>query len=138
MPGEVNRQSAAAATSRSGPQFLITVHGATVRVHLAGILDRAGVQRLLRQIAAHLGQRHRHIVLDGSRLVHLDYRCVVLLVRWSRALRGLGHRLTLSGWNGYLTAILAMEDWDGELEDGYRRTAPARLAAGSWRHVQAP
>ena len=85
-----------------------------------------------------LDRRRLLIVLDGTRLMHLDYRCVGTLVRWSRNLRGLGHRLVLSGWNGYLTAILAMEDWDGELEDGFRGTTPARLRRGSLGHVQVP
>lgn len=136
MAREVIRQAASAATDRSRPRYRITVHGRTVRIHLAGLLDRAGLQRLMRQAAAVIDQRNLLIVLDGSRLVHLDYRCVPQMVRWSRSLRGYGHRLLLSGWNCYLTAILAMEDWDGELEDGFRRTPPARLAEGAWRHVQ--
>ena len=136
MPREVIRLPARAATTRSGPEYHITVHGRTVRIHLAGLLDRAGVQRLQRQVAGVLVERNLLIVLDGSKLVHLDYRCVAVLVRWGRVLRGFGHRLMLSGWNGYLTAILAMEDCEGELEDGFRRTSPVRLAVESLRHVQ--
>lgn len=136
MPRAMIRQSASTATGGSGSEYRMTVHGRTVWINLAGLLDRAGVQRLQRQVAGALGERNLLIVLDGSRLIHLDYRCVAALVRWNRALRSFGHRLVLSGWNSYLTAILAMEDWEGELEDGLRRTPTARLAAGSLRHVQ--
>ena len=138
MPREVIRQSSAAATSRCGPEYCMTIQGRTVRIHLAGLLDRAGVQRLARRAAAVLAEPERLVVLDGARLLHCDYRCVSLLVRWSRGLRACGHRLVLANWNGYLNAILAMEDWDGELEGGFRRSLPARLAAGPLRHVQVP
>jgi ABC-type transporter Mla MlaB component len=136
MPREVVRQTASAVTGRSGPEYRISVHGRTVRIHLAGLLDRAGVQRLLRRVNNVLVERNLIIVLDGTRLMHIDYRCVSMLVRWNRLLRGFGHRLVLSGWNTYLTAILAMEDTEGELEDGMRRIPAVRPAVGSLRHVR--
>ena len=136
MQRQVIRQPASAANDRSSPEYRITVRGRTVRIHLTGLLDRAGVQRMLRLVNGVLTERNLKIVLDGSRLMHLDYRCVPMLVRWNQLLRGFGHRLVLAGWNGYLTAILAMEDWEGALEDGIRRIPAARPVAGSMRNAQ--
>ncbi len=135
MPGEWIRPTMDSANWQGGPVRGVTVEGPTVRIHLAGILDRAGVQRLIRQSAPALDRRGLVVVLDGTRLRHLDYRCVAMLLRWRRTLRGYGHRLVLAGWNGYLTAILAMEDWDGELEEGFRAVPPCPVVE-SWRHVQ--
>ena len=108
-----------------------------MRIHLAGILDRDGVRRLMREADRHLLGQGALVVLDASGLQHLDYRCVGLLLDWQRRLRSYRHRLCLSGWNAYLRAILAMEDWDGELESG--------SASWAWRpdweptrHVQVP
>jgi ABC-type transporter Mla MlaB component len=137
MPGEVIRASRRQMGQQGGPGQRITVRGRTVRIHLAGILDRAGVQRLIRQAAAALWERDLVVVLDGSQLRHLDYRCVGTLLHWRRNLRGWGHRLVLSGWNGYLRAILAMEDWDGELEGAFPSAATCCVTE-PWRHVQAP
>jgi ABC-type transporter Mla MlaB component len=137
MPGEGIRTAGGHMGTRGWPEFRITVQGRTVRIHLAGILDRAGVQRLIRAATPILGERDFSVTLDGSRLRHLDYRCVAMLLRWRRSLRSYGHRLHLAGWNGYLTAILAMEDWDGELEEGCR-TMPQRLVRQSLRHIQVP
>jgi len=137
MPGEGIRTVTGSTGMQGGPEHRITVQGRTVRIHLAGILDRAGVQRMIRQVAAVIQERDLRIVLDGSRLRHLDYRCVDMLLRWHRNLRGYGHRLDLVGWNRYLIAILAIKDWDGELEDGFRFPVTRRVTE-SGRHVLAP
>lgn len=137
MPGEVIQAGRRQQGQQGGPGHRITVQGRTVRIHLAGILDRPGVQRLMRQVATTLSERDLVVVLDASQLRHLDYRCVGMLLRWRRTLSGWGHRLVLAGWNGYLQAILAMEDWDGELEEAFRTAASGR-ATEPWRHVQAP
>ncbi|HOX25211.1 MAG TPA: STAS domain-containing protein [Candidatus Krumholzibacteria bacterium] len=135
MPSEGIRQSGVVAGAAD--EFHIVVQGRTVRIHLAGILDRARAQRLVRAAAAVLVDRDLLVILDGSRLVHLDYRCVPALVRWSKGLRSYGQRVVLAGWNDYLRAILTMEDSDGELE-GESRGAPRRRARGLLRHVQVP
>lgn len=89
-----------------------------VRVSLAGILDREGCHEMMRRVTLQLRGRGRQVILDGRGLMHMDYRCVQPLVRWSRGLRSYGHCLQLVGWSAYLEAILAMEDWDRELERG--------------------
>ena len=63
------------------------------------------------------------MILDGAGLQHMDYRCVQPLVRWSRGLRSYRHDVRLVAWNEYLQAILAMEDWDRELDRGPARRA---------------
>jgi ABC-type transporter Mla MlaB component len=119
----------------AGPR--ITIHGRTVRIHLAGILDRGGVARLIREADRHLVGQGLLVVLDASRLQHLDYRAVPQLLRWQRGLRGYRHRLCLAGWNAYLRAILAMEDWDGELGHGSAHWGWSPDWEPS-RHVQVP
>ena len=137
MPSEGIRQLRGSTAAGYDPAFRTTVQGRTVRIHLAGILDRAGVPRMIRAATAALNGRDLLVVLDGSGLTHLDYRCVPMLVRWSRGLRTYGHRVYLAGWSDYLKAILAMEDWDGELMDGSLDPA-RRLAAGSQRIIRVP
>ena len=119
----------------TGPR--ITIQGRTVRIHLAGILDRDGVNHLIREADCHLLSQGILVVLDATHLQHLDYRCVPLLLDWQRRLRSYRHRLCLAGWNAYLRAILAMEDWGGELESGSRGWA-WRPDWEPTRHVQVP
>ena len=121
--------------SEPGPR--ITIQGSTVRIHLAGILDREGVHRLVRDADRHLVGQDLLVILDATRLQHLDYRCVPLLVRWRRQLRSYRHRLHLVSWNAYLRAILTMEDWNGELENGSSSWA-WRPDWEPTRHVQVP
>lgn len=87
----------------------------TVRVTLSGILDSQGVEKMRRQVTAKLVCRGYRIVLDGSRLTHLDFRATGGLIRWHRKLRDFNHQLYLLSWSDYLKAILVMEDWDREL-----------------------
>ena len=92
---------------------------------------------MIRAATTALNGRGLVIVLDGTSLTQLDYRCVATLVRWSRGLRRYGHRVYLAGWSEYLKAILAMEDWDGEFTDG--SLDPARCAtAGSQQTIRVP
>ncbi len=86
-----------------------------VWVTLSGLLDRAGVETLIARVTLRLDQRGRRIVLDGSGLVHLDYRATGLLIAWNRRLKAFHHQLYLHGWSDYLKAIVVMEDWDREL-----------------------
>ena len=137
MPSEGIRQPDISTPFGSDPEPHITIQGRIVRIHLAGILDRDGVRRLMREVDGHLRGQGLMVVLDAAGLQHLDYRCVELLLDWQRRLRSYRHRLCLAGWNAYLRAILAMEDWDGELERG--------SASWAWRpdweptrHVQVP
>jgi ABC-type transporter Mla MlaB component len=137
MPGEGIRSLAATRAAEASSDVHITVRGRTVRIHLVGILDRAGTTRLIRDANHVLATGRYLVVLDAARLAHLDYRCVPMLVRWQRGLRAFGHRLLLSRWNDYLRAILAMEDWEGELE-GDMPVASSRRRLIRPAHVQAP
>jgi len=137
MPCEGIRQPAAIAAPAPALEIRTTLRGRTVRVHLAGILDRRSVPRLIQEVQAVLPGPGCLVVLDGAGLVHLDYRCVGMLVRWSRTLRSWKQRVCLDRWNEYLTAILAVEDWDGEFADRSRSAA----AGARWeitRTVQVP
>lgn len=97
-----------------------------VWVTLSGILDRAGMEKLIARVTPRLESRGVRIVLDGSRLSHLDYRATGALIAWNRRLRAFHHQLYLHGWSDYLKAIVVMEDWDRELG-----ATPAAMAA--WR-----
>jgi hypothetical protein len=89
----------------------------TVRVALSGVLDRAGVQRLVGKVAPCLAGCGWRVILDGSRLVHLDFRATESLLQWNRHLGRYSHQLFLHCWSDYLKAILVMEDWESELVD---------------------
>jgi ABC-type transporter Mla MlaB component len=97
-----------------------------VWVTLSGILDRVGVERLISRVTLRLERRGCRIVLDGSRLTHLDYRATAALIDWNRRMRAFHHQLYLHGWSDYLKAIVVMEDWDRELG-----ATPAAMTA--WR-----
>jgi ABC-type transporter Mla MlaB component len=137
MPREGIRQPAVGAHHGAGAGPSITIQGRILRVRLAGSLDRDGASRLIREVEGQLLRPGALVVLDGSGLQHLDYRCVRLLLDWQRRLRSYRHRLYLAGWNSYLRAILAMEDWGGELSSD----SPGwfwRTERGERRHVQVP
>ncbi len=99
----------------------ITRRERQLRVSLAGILDQEGLADLMRRVSLALPGRGCTVILDGAGLLHMDYRCVQPLVRWSRGLRAYRHDVRLTEWNAYLQAILAMEDWDQELDRGPAR-----------------
>jgi len=115
MPGESARRSAAVPAGTSALTFVVEQQERTVWVTLSGILDREGLERLIRRVGPDLSVRGCRVVLEGRRLLHVDYRVVPTLVRWQRRLKGHGHRIWLSGWSEYLQVILSMEDWQGEL-----------------------
>lgn len=118
MPSEGIRSLNVGATCEPDTSFQITVRGRTVRIHLVGILDRQDASRLIRTVSTTILDGRYRVVLDAHRLGHLDYRSVAMLMQWNRGLVSLGHQLVLENWSPYLKAILAMEDWDGELERG--------------------
>jgi len=86
----------------------IAAREGTVRVALSGILDRRTLAAVRRRVDALLWQRGRRIVLDGARLIHVDYRAVADLLAWRRDLAPYGHRLLLSRWSSYLRTILLL------------------------------
>jgi len=118
MPREMTRSFARTNTPPThvdSLQIQVSQVDRTVRVTLSGILDSQGVEKLKRQVATNLVCRGCRIVLDGSRLTHLDYRATGGLIRWYRQLREYNHQMYLLSWSDYLKAILVMEDWDREL-----------------------
>jgi ABC-type transporter Mla MlaB component len=100
-----------------------------LRVSLAGILDQDGLADLISRVSLALPGRGATVILDGAGLQHLDYRCVQPLVAWNRRLRSYQHEVLLVAWNDYLQAILAMEDWNGELDRGPVRSRAHGLPA---------
>ena len=131
MSREATRQSMGQEAAHPHLRIRVSQHERTVRVALSGILDEAGVVELAAQTARHLRDRGLRIVLDGSRLVHLDYRATRLLIQWNRQLRRFHHQLYLLDWNDYLKAILCMEDWDRELGGMPAGAATWRLLSGA-------
>ena len=130
MPRESTRQFVPGDTAthhQDGLQIRIEQNERTVRVTLSGILDREGVDRLVSRVAPHLVSRGCRVILEGSRLTHLDFRATQGLIRWNRRLRAFNHQLFLQDWSVYLKAILVMEDWDRELGSTPSRSAALRL-----------
>lgn len=118
MPRELARQSVRQEAAGSHLEILevdVRQTDRTVRATLSGILDRPGIEKLIARVTPRLPGRGSRIVLDGSRLTHLDYRATGDLVLWNRKLRLFRHQLYLQNWSDYLKAILLMEDWDQEL-----------------------
>jgi hypothetical protein len=126
MPRELTRQFDWQEATGSRLGIEIRHRERTVWVSLSGILDRQGVERMISRVAPRLARRGCRIILDGSRLGHLDYRATHSLLTWHRKLRDHHHTLFLHRWNDYLKAILVMEDWDREL--GATPTEPS-----TWR-----
>lgn len=115
MPRELTRQFDRQEAAGSHMEIDIRHRERAVWVSLSGILDRQGVERMISRVAPRLARRGCRIILDGSRLAHLDYRATHGLLAWNRKLRDHRHQLFLHGWSEYLKAILVMEDWDREL-----------------------
>ncbi len=131
-PRELTRLPARQEAAGTLTEIQIRQNDRAVWVTLSGILDRAGVEKLIARVSLRLDQRGRRIVLDGSRLAHLDYRATGALIAWNRRLKAFHHQLYLHGWSDYLKAIVVMEDWDRELGaqpavmDAWRQPAGAR------------
>ncbi len=124
-PREATRRSARFEVLDGGLDFEIREQGETVWVALSGVFDAGRFRELRRRIAPVLRLRGRRLVLDGRRLLHLDYRCVPDLLAWHDSLRSFNHQLLLYGWNAYLKAILAIGDQGTRLSPG-----PLGLPAG--------
>lgn len=117
-PRETTRQSVRLEVLDGGLEFEIRERGATVWVSLSGALDGERLAELKRRVRPCLQCRERRLVLDGRRLLHLDYRCVTALLAWNDDLRSFSHQLLLYGWSSYLRAILTVEDWSQQLSPG--------------------
>jgi len=126
MPRELTRQLVRQEAAGSRLEIEVRHTERAVWVALSGILDRQGVERLISRVAPRLASRGCRIILDGTRLTHLDYRATHGLLVWNRRLRDHNHQLFLYRWNDYLKAILVMEDWEREL--GAMPTGPS-----TWR-----
>ena len=125
-PREMTRMPSRQEAAGTHMEIEIRQNDKVVWVTLSGILDRVGVERLISRVTLRLERRGCRIVLDGSRLTHLDYRATGALIAWNRRLRAFHHQLYLHGWSDYLKAIVVMEDWDRELG-----ATPAAMSA--WR-----
>lgn len=131
MPRELIRQSVRQEARGSHLDIEVNSKDMTVRVALSGILDQQGLERVILRVAPSLLGRGFRVVLDGSGLTHMDYRCTKDLIRWNRNLRQFRHQLYLQNWNDYLKAILCMEDWDRELPTAIQSPPTMRYGAQS-------
>ena len=127
MPRELTRQLVRQEAAGSRLEIEVRHTERAVWVALSGILDRQGVERLISRVAPRLASRGCRIILDGSRLTHLDFRATHSLICWNRRLRDFNHQLYLREWSDYLKAILVMEDWDRELGAAGSEPATWRL-----------
>ena len=125
---ELNQGFVAACKKNSLPGNAFAWNRLLLRIRKSGQLPK--LQRTRKPISLAAMDSYSAASEAAMQLLHLDYRCVPLLKRWRRTLRSYRHRLVIDGWNDYLRAILAMEDWDGEMEDG----TPGRI----WRPAGAP
>ena len=85
-PREMTRQPGRQEAVGNHTEIEIRQNDRAVWVTLSGILDRAGIDRLIARVAPRLERRGCRIVLDGSRLTHLDYRATGALIAWNRRL----------------------------------------------------
>ncbi len=134
MPRELTRQFVGkeiAPAFRDPLQIQVSHTERTVRVALSGTLDCEGVEKLIIRVGSRLISRGCRIILDGSRLGHLDFRATHGLIRWNRQLRDYNHQLYLKDWSDYLKAILVMEDWDRELGSAGSEPSTWRLLGGA-------
>ena len=115
MPRELTRQSDRQEAAHSQLDYQIRHGDRAVWVSLSGILDRDGVEEMIGRVAPRLTQRGFRIYLDGTDLVHLDFRATQGLLAWNRKLRDYHHTLYLHRWSDYLKAIPVFHDQDREL-----------------------
>jgi hypothetical protein len=115
MSRELTRQRARQEARGNHLDIEVSSKDTTVRVSLSGLLDQAGLEKIIARVAPRLSARGCRVIIDGSGLSHMDYRTTRSLIRWNRNLRQFRHQLYLQNWNDYLKAILCMEDWDQEL-----------------------
>jgi len=131
MPRELTRQSVRQEARGSQLDIEVNSKDMTVRVALSGILDQEGLERVILRVAPLLLGRGCRVVLDGSNLTHMDYRCTKGLIRWNRNLRQYRHQLFFQNWNNYLRAVLCMEDWERELPMAIQVSPAARYGVQS-------
>ncbi len=133
MPREMARQFDYAESTPAHLDHLqirVSQFERTVRVSLSGTLDCQGVEKMISLVMPQLLSRGCRIILDGSRLTHLDFRATHSMIRWNRRLREFNHQLYLKEWSDYLKAILVMEDWDRELGSTGSDPSAWRMLAG--------
>ncbi len=126
MPRELTRQSVRQEAGGSHLDIEVSSKDMTVRVALSGVLDQSGLERVIARVATLLSGRGCRVILDGSGLIHMNYRCTSDLIRWNRNLHQFRHQLYLQNWNDYLKAILCMEDWERELPVAFTPPVYAR------------
>ena len=134
MPRESTRQfvlTESAPARLESLQIQVSQSERTVRVALSGILDREGVDKLSSRVQSRLVCRGCRIILDGSRLTHLDFRATQGLIAWNRRMKAYSHQIYLRDWSDYLKAILVMDDWDGEFGSAGTGLSTWRLLGGT-------
>ncbi len=115
MSRELTRQSFWQEAGGKHLDIEVSSKDMTVRVSLSGLLDQAGLERIIARVVPRLSVRGCRVIIDGSGLSHMDYRTTRSLIRWNRNLGQFRHQLYLQNWSDYLKAILCMEDWEQEL-----------------------
>ncbi len=115
MSRELTRQSSRQEAGGNYMDIEVSSKDMIVRVTLSGLLDQAGLEKIISRVAPKLSARGCRVIVDGSLLTHMDYRTTRSLIRWNRNLRQFHHQLYLQNWSDYLKAILCMEDWEQEL-----------------------
>ena len=129
MSRELIRQSVRQEAGGSPLDIEVSNKDMTVRVALSGVLNQDGLSQVISRVAPLLSGRGTRIILDGSKLSHMDYRSTRDLIRWNRNLRQFSHQLYLQNWNDYLKAILCMEDWEQELPMIFAAPRSSRFGA---------
>jgi ABC-type transporter Mla MlaB component len=108
MPVKRNRSAHQFQILEGGLDFEIRTMGQEILISLTGTLDADMLLRLKASCSPHLWQRGRQVILDGSRLDHLDYRAVTGLLEWHEYLKSFRHNLLLADWTPYHKTILLL------------------------------
>lgn len=108
MPVWRNRNAHQFRIYEGGLNFEIRTMGQELLISLTGALDADMLTLLQASVAPRLSQRGRRVVLDGSRLDHLDYRVVPRLLDWHVMLKSFQHELLLADWSNYHKTILLL------------------------------
>jgi anti-anti-sigma regulatory factor len=83
---------------------------------LAGALGNGSLERFEEALAQTLGWGIRQVVLDFSRVTHLDYRRLPQLVAWLRARGEEGVAFAIVGLNRYLSDLFRVAGVEVDLE----------------------
>ncbi len=81
-------------------------------IELAGEIDRSMMLELCALISSLIDQHRTDVVLNFSRVEHVHYQGIDLLMERARRLRSLGGDLKLVGMNRYLVDIFRAVDAD--------------------------